>query len=184
MQQTSGSLNAIMGITPLRFGIRLILGFVILTGVFEASRGSAFETFLVEDLILAPTVHLIDVVTPKEHVELIGRTLASPGSHLRITRGCEGTEMFLLLLSAILAFPTTLRHRVRGLLWGTSLVYALTVMRLMALHYILRYSPSAWEALHGLVMPLAPIVVIGLYFLRWSGYSPQPAISESHAQPV
>jgi exosortase family protein XrtM len=173
-----------MAITPLRFGIRFILGFAILTGVFEASRGSALETFLVEDLILAPTVHLIDVITPNEHVELIGRTLASAGSHLRITRGCEGTEMFLLLLSAILAFPTTLRHRIRGLLWGAGLVYALTIIRLMALHYILRYSPSAWEALHGLVMPLAPIVVIGLYFLRWSGHSPHLTVGEPHAQPA
>lgn len=173
-----------MGITPLRFGIRFILGFAILTGAFEASRGSAFETFLVEDLILTPTAHLIDLLTPNEHVELIGRTLNSAGSHLRITRGCEGTEMLLLLLSAILAFPTTLEHRVRGLLWGASLVYALTIMRLMALHYILRYCPSTWEALHGLVMPLAPIVVIGMYFLRWSGHSPRSTVNQPHAPPV
>jgi hypothetical protein len=54
------------------------------------------------------------------------------------------------------------------LLAGTALAYVLSVLRLMALYYTLRYSPSAWEALHGLVLPLAPIAVMALFFLRWS----------------
>ena len=38
----------------------------------------------------------------------------------------------------------------------------------MLLHYILRYSPNAWQALHGLVLPLGPVVIMVLYFLHWS----------------
>jgi exosortase family protein XrtM len=168
----------IMSTTPLRFGIKFVIGFVVLMGAFEISRGSAFERFLVEDLILKPTTHLINVVTPEEHVELVGRTLtsrganlASRGANLRVTRGCEGIEMFLLLIAAILAFPASFKHRAQGLLVGAILAYLLSVTRLMALHYILRYSPAAWEALHGLILPLGPIVLIALYFLRWSSTS-------------
>src|ERR1700730_18373122 len=151
---------------PLRFGIKFVIGFAILMGAFEASRGSAFERFLVEDLILMPTTHLINMFTPNEHVELVGRTLASRGggSSLRVTRGCEGIEMFLLLIAAILAFPASLAQRARGLLVGAMLADGLSVTRLMALHYILRYSPSAWEALHGLILPLGPLILMALYF--------------------
>jgi exosortase/archaeosortase family protein len=76
--------------------------------------------------------------------------------------------MFLLLAAGIMAFPASFKRRVLGLLLGSVLAYLLSVARLMALHYILRYSPAAWEALHGLVLPLVPIILIALYFMRWS----------------
>jgi exosortase family protein XrtM len=151
-----------------RFAVKFVVFFAVLAGAFEASRGTAFEIFIVEDLILLPTTALINTVTPDEHVELAGRTIASPGANLRVTRGCEGVEMFLLLAAGIAAFPASLRRRVQGLLFGATLAYLLSVARLMALHYILRYSPTAWEALHGLILPLGPIIVIALYFMRWS----------------
>jgi exosortase/archaeosortase family protein len=87
---------------------------------------------------------------------------------LNVTRGCEGIEMFLLLVAGILAFPTSWKRRLQGLLFGCVLAYLLSVMRLMALHYILHYSPRAWEALHGLVLPLGPIILMALFFMRWS----------------
>jgi exosortase family protein XrtM len=119
--------------------------------------------------ILIPTTSVINALTPLEHVTLIGRTITSPdGSGLRVTRGCEGIEMFLLLIAAILAFPASLQRRVHGLFVGSALAYVLSLIRLILLHYILRYSPNAWQALHGLVLPLAPVVLMVLYFLHWS----------------
>jgi exosortase/archaeosortase family protein len=76
--------------------------------------------------------------------------------------------MFLLLAAGIGAFPASWKRRAQGLLIGTIVAYALSVARLMALHYILRYSPSAWEALHGLVLPLGPIILMALFFMHWS----------------
>ena len=154
--------------SPLAFALKFILYFALLYGAFEASRGSAFERFVVENMILVPTTALIDAVTPEEHVALVGRVISSPGSNLNVTRGCEGIEMFLLLVAGIGAFPTSWRRRAQGLLFGSIVAYVLSVTRLMALHYILRYSPSAWEALHGLVLPLGPIILMALFFLRWS----------------
>jgi exosortase family protein XrtM len=153
-------------VTPVAFALKFIVCFAVLFGAFEASRGTVFERFVVEDLILVPTAALINATG--EHVELVGRVISSPSSKLRVTRGCEGVEMFLLLAAGIMAFPASFKRRVLGLLLGSVLAYLLSVARLMALHYILRYSPAAWEALHGLVLPLAPIILIALYFMRWS----------------
>jgi exosortase/archaeosortase family protein len=159
--------------TPLQFGLRFLVVFGLLTAGFEASRGTALERVVVEDAILSPTVHLINVVTPGEQAALVGRTLSTPGSAgLRVTRGCEGIELFLMLAAAIVAFPASLARRARGLLLGSLLAYLLSVTRLMALHYALHYSPRAWEALHGLVLPLAPVVLMALFFLRWSSADP------------
>lgn len=169
--------------TPLGFALKFILCFAVLFGAFEASRGSAFERFVVEDLILVPTTALINNVTPNEHATLVGRVISSPGSNLNVTRGCEGIEMFLLLVAGIVAFPASWKRRLHGLLFGSILAYLLSVARLTALHYILRHSPSAWEALHGLVLPLGPIILMALFFMRWSsGISSAPAIgSSTHA---
>lgn len=164
------------------FALKFVIAFGLLTCAFEAARGTAFERFVVAQGILVPTVDSINALTPREHVTLIGRTIASPdGSSLRVTRGCEGIEMFLLLIAAILAFPATLQRRVQGLLMGAALAYVLSLIRLMLLHYILRYSPNAWEALHGLVLPLAPVALMVLYFLHWSAAAARNAPREAHA---
>jgi exosortase family protein XrtM len=153
---------------PRAFALKFILYFALLFGAFEASRGSAFERFVAENMILVPTTALINAATPEEHATLVGRVISSPAANLNVTRGCEGIEMFLLLAAGIGAFPASWKRRAQGLLFGSIVAYALSVARLMALHYILRYSPSAWEALHGLVLPLGPIIVMALYFMRWS----------------
>jgi len=170
-----------MTTTPLRFGFLFVIGFSLLMGGFEAARGTAFEHFVVETLILKPTTSLINFLTPQEHVELIGRTIASSSGSLRVTRGCEGIEMFLLLIAAVLAFPTTLKRRAQGLLFGSVLAYILSVSRLMILHYVLRYSPGLWGALHGLILPLGPVVLMALFFLRWSSAPLQTIGSATHA---
>jgi exosortase/archaeosortase family protein len=164
----------------LRFAVIFLAAFAILMGAFEASRGSAFERFVVETLILRPTAFLINTATPLEHVRLVGRALVSPdGSALRVTRGCEGIEMFLLLVAALVAFPASARQRLSGLLWGGLLAYALSVSRLMTLYYVLRHSPALWDALHGLILPLAPVILLALYFVRWTGTTTRPMLARA-----
>jgi exosortase family protein XrtM len=171
-----------MRYTPLRFALIFLLGFAVLMGGFEAVRGTAFERFVVETVILEPTTTLINTITPHEHVQLAGRVLMSPdGSNLRVTRGCEGIEIFLMLIAAIVAFPASLKRRAQGLLWGSLLAYGLSITRLMLLHYILRYSPALWEALHGFVLPLGPVVLMALFFLRWSSSTGSAAPSQPAA---
>ena len=167
--------------SPQRFAVVFLLLFAVLMGGFEASRGSPFERFVVEDLILRPTVALINTVTPAPPVLLDGRTIVSPnGANLRVVRGCEGIEMFVMLLAAVLAFPASARWRLRGLVEGGVLAYLLSVLRLLALHCVLRYNAPAWEALHGLVLPLGPILILGLYFLYWSGRARPVPAADAH----
>ena len=159
----------------LAFALKFVLLFSLLLAAFEASRGSAIERFLVEDCILKPTMALIHVLAPNEPIQLLGRTISSPTSHLRVTRGCEGVEILLLLVAALAAFPASWKMRARGFAIGCALSYLLSVSRLIALHFTLRDWPSAWEALHGLILPLGPIVIVTLYFLHWSATARAPS---------
>ena len=167
----------------LRFALVAGAAFAVLMGSFEACRGSAFERFVVEGLILAPTAHLIDLVWPADHVILVGRTFVSGPARLNVTRGCEGVEMFLMLSAAILAWPGDLRRRLTGLAVGFVLAYCLSVARLMALVYTLRNAPLAWESLHGLILPLTPVLIMAWYFFHWSAPRAgiDAAVQPSHA---
>jgi exosortase family protein XrtM len=160
--------------TPVGFGIRFLVLFGLLFAGFEALRGSAAERVLVEDAVLAPAVVAINTLAPAEHVERRGRTLQTTSSALTIVRGCEGVEMLLLLFAAIVAFPTSWRQRARGLAAGIALAYALSLARIVALHFSLRYMPGAWELLHGVLLPLGPIAVLALYFLHWTATAITP----------
>jgi exosortase family protein XrtM len=147
--------------------------FALEFAAFEASRGSYIEKIVIDDLALTPTAALINWFAPAEAVRVEGRTLTTSNSALRITRGCEGVEMLLLLTAGILAFPASMRHRARGFCIGLVIVYAVTITRLVLLHFALRYSPRAWDMLHGLVLPLGPVLLIALYFLHWSAAGAQ-----------
>lgn len=155
------------------FAWKFVVIFALLMGAFEASRGSVGERFLVEDVILKPTVALIQTLAPSEQIILVGRNIKSPTSNLHVTRGCEGVEIFLILAAGVLAFPSDLKARLLGLGIGFALAYVLSIARLTALHFILRYDQNAWDALHGLVLPLGPLILISLYFLVWSDHIPQ-----------
>lgn len=157
-----------LGTTPLGFGIRFALIFGLLFLVFEASRDTRVEEFMIHDCVLLPAAGVINMAVPGEAVRVQDRRLVTLSSQLRITRGCEGVEMLLLLTAGIFAFPATFKHRAQGFLLGIVIVYALTIGRIMLLHFTLRYSPEAWDMLHGLILPLGPTVLIALYFLRWS----------------
>ena len=158
------------------FALRFLVGFVLLISAFEASRGTSAERFLVEDCILRPAVALIRAAAAGDPVVLIGRTIASPVVKLHVTRGCEGVEIFLLLAAGILAFPAPWPARLRGLASGLVLAYILSVSRLTALYFALRDLPGAWETLHGLILPLGPIILVTLYFMHWSaGLAPTDA---------
>jgi len=154
--------------STLAFALKFIFYTAVLLGSFELARGTAFERFVVDDCLLQPTLALIRVADRSTEVALIGRSIVSPGSKLNVTRGCEGVDLFLLLMAGLLAFPAGWQAKARGLAAGLVLAYVLSIARLMALHFTLRYAPDAWESMHGLILPLGPVIVMMIYFARWS----------------
>jgi exosortase family protein XrtM len=163
------------------FGLKFAVIFGLLFAGYEAARSLPVEELLMHTIVLAPTAAIINRLSATPDVRADGRNIISPGSNLHVTRGCEGVEMFMLLSAGILAFPAGVRRRIRGFLIGVALVYALTLARLVALHFALRYSPGAWDELHGFILPLGPVVLIALYFLHWSAPADSGAAMERGA---
>ena len=155
----------------MRFALRFLVGFVLLVGSFEAVRGTGLERFLVEDLVIRPAAAVIHTLTPGEGVSVQGRTLASPRASLLVTRGCEGVEIVALLIAAIVAYPVSTKQKLLGALAGLMLAYVLSVGRLVALYYAFEYHPESWETVHGAIAPLVPVILVGLFYSRWTNWA-------------
>ncbi len=161
--------GALRPIGPALYALRFAILFALFLAAFEAGRGTVVETLVVDRGVLDPAAALLRLLAPAEGVVVSDRSLASPAARLRVLRGCEGIETVLLVVAAVLAFPAGIASRLAGAALGAALAWLLSVLRLAGLYWSLRHWPGAFEVAHGVIAPLAPVALLALFFLAWSG---------------
>ena len=143
--------------------------FFILQMAYGASRGSAFEHFVIGDLTVVPAAALINLLTPTVQVQALGNQLLAAGGGIVVLKGCEGTEVMFMLAAAFAAVNLPWRRRLTGLGLGILLVFGLNQIRLITLFYAHRSDPSLFNLLHGTVTPIVLIVAVALFVFFWMG---------------
>ena len=143
--------------------------FFVLQMGYGASRGSAFEHFVIGDLTVVPSAALIKLLTPSIQVEALGNQLIAPGGGITVLKGCEGTEIMFMLAAAFAAVVMPWRRKLTGLGLGILLVFCLNQVRLVTLFYVHRSDPSLFNLLHGTVAPIVLIIAVALYVFFWMG---------------
>lgn len=118
-----------------------------------------------------PAVAMIDALQPAEAVSAQANRLSSPRAALEIVRGCDGSGVLFLVCAAVLAFPTSWRARLAGVLFGAALVYALNLLRLAGLYFVAAYRPPWFLPLHTYFVPMLLIVAMALFYLAWLGWA-------------
>lgn len=145
--------------------------FGLLQAGWEAARGTALERLVVHEATVGTVAAAVRLITPEIDARAVGARVAAPGGGLNVLQGCEGTEVFFLLVAALAAHPLRWKVRLVGLLAGAAVVFVLNEMRLLALFYSYRLDRSLFDQLHGLVTPLVLVVLTLGYFLvllRWN----------------
>lgn len=157
--------------------------FFVLQMVYGASRGSAFEHFVIGDLTVAPTTALIKWLTPSIPVKALGNQLLAPGGGITVLKGCEGTEIIFMLMAAFAAVTMAWRRKLAGLGLGLMLVFCLNQIRLLTLFYVHRSDPSLFNLLHGTVAPIVLIIAVALYVFFWMGDADAAKETDAPATP-
>jgi exosortase family protein XrtM len=111
---------------------------------------------------------LINMIAPLEQVLAQQNHLLSAKTNLEIIRGCDGAGVLFLVVSAIVAFPSTGRRKLFGLLVGISLIYLLNLLRISALYFIIAYQPDWFLLVHTYLAPTLMIIVGCCYFAWWA----------------
>ena len=108
----------------------------------------------------------------------IGKVLRSTGSGFAVSieAGCNGVEATIVLIAAMLAFPSPWKHKVAGLAAGIVAVQGLNVIRVISLFYLGQWNREVFEWAHLYVwqaLIMLDVLIVWLVWMRALPVSPQ-----------
>ena len=160
--------------------LRWLLLWLVLYGValwaYKASY-SFFRDVLIYQLQIRPAAWILQHSLPDMPLQIQEASIRSPAVTLELRHGCDGVEVWLMLVTALLAYPMPWRRRTRGLAGGTLLVLGLNLVRIVSLFHIALSRPGWMAAAHEFGWPAVMVLsAVGFIFLQFeSPATPPPA---------
>lgn len=155
----------------LQFPLYFLVTMAVLTGLYYTLPDWFIESVLVRFFAVIPGATILDWMTPAYAVSSEQTRIISPLVRLNVLKGCEGTEVLLILYAAIFAVFRPLRYSLPGILAGTLLVFVLNQLRIVALFFIAAYEKNLFELVHGFLAPVVMIAAASGFFLLWMRWS-------------
>lgn len=82
----------------------------------------------------------------------------------RVVEGCNSVSVIILFVSFVIAFTDKFKSTLIFILAGSSLIYAVNLVRIVILSIGLYHYPWRRDILHTIIFPL---IIYGLVFLLW-----------------
>ena len=89
------------------------------------------------------------------------------GFGVSIEAGCNGIEACIVLFAAIMAFPSSWRHKVIGFVAGFLAVQALNVVRVISLFYLGQWSKPVFDFAHEFLWQALIMLDVLIVWLLW-----------------
>ena len=151
--------------------LRFFLLFLLLLGIlFAAELTAPAQRLLVLPwtevlaIISAAIIQLFDA-DAFAHGKIIQSM--SNGFAVSIEAGCNGVEATIVLVAAMLAFPTSWKHRVYGLLAGIIAVQGLNLVRIISLYYLGQWDKDVFEWAHLYLWQALIMLDVLIVWLIW-----------------
>lgn len=107
-----------------------------------------------------------------EAVQLDGVFLYSPLLNMRIVAECTAVTPTMVFAAAVIAFPSSISVKLKGLLLGVLALYLINLVRVVSLYYIGTHAPNQAEFAHVVVwQSVMVLIAIGLWSLWAARYS-------------
>lgn len=106
------------------------------------------------------------------------------GFGVSIEPGCNGIEACIVLFAAVIAFPSTLRHKVWGIILGFLAVQALNVVRVISLFYLGQWNMQVFHFAHEYLwqaLIMMDVLVVWLLWVRAASPSKDAAFATAPA---
>lgn len=156
----------------------MLLFLLFLTALFVAELLQPVDRHVIvpfTSAIADVCVWIVGIFDP--HAIAHGKILQSTtsGFAISIERGCNGVEAVIILISAMLAFPASWKHKLAGIGIGFLAIQAMNIVRIISLFYLGQWSRLWFDWFH-LYLWQALIVLDALVvFLVWLRYLPAPS---------
>ncbi len=102
-------------------------------------------------------------------VQVQGTTVSRSGIVIEIRHGCDGIEATILLVSALLSYPSRWIRRITGVLSGYGLIFTLNLIRIVGLCLLAFYGTGAsFDFFHIYVSQFAVILLTMVFWVYWA----------------
>ena len=133
-----------------------------------------FNTKLFYEYVNVPFTSFI-VLTSSFLINLFGGTSSVNGTHLstpvfgiNVVDGCNGIYATAILLSGVIAYPSSFRFKAIGIVFGFIAIFALNLVRVITLLYLGQYFPGIFKEVHVFVwQPIIILWAIYIWYLWW-----------------
>ena len=123
--------------------------------------------------LLCPALGLVGI-----NASATGETVHSGGFAVVVSSHCNGAFILALFASAVVSYPTALRHKVIGLAAGTIALFLLNLMRAVALFLLILHSSDWFETVHQHLGPHILIFSVVVLWLLWARRTPGRSAQE------
>lgn len=94
--------------------------------------------------------------------------MGGEGFAVDILNGCNGIYVVGIVVSAVLAFPSTKKEKLVGLLLGVTGVQVVNLIRIVSLYYIGLTNPALFDRFHHYVWQTGVIVLSMAIWIFWA----------------
>ncbi|MEM7466406.1 MAG: exosortase family protein XrtM [Pseudomonadota bacterium] len=151
--------------------VRFVVLFILLYAVMHFSYLAVPIEYLINFVyrwcINEPAAWVINTLTAPDTVRVEGHRLISKTAILEIVRGCDGSGVFFIMASAILAFSASFKFKAWGVLSGLVLIYLLNQTRVVVLYFVVSIKPDWFTPLHTYYIPTLLIIIMCCFFIWW-----------------
>ncbi len=153
--------------------LTLIRAYVIFLACILASytllRTSVVRQYLAEPLAVAfASVGGLALNLLSFKASASGTLLRVEGFAAQIDDVCTGIFVVAMYVSAVLAYPSRVVEKLKGIILGASAILILNLIRVVSLMYIGRYFPHLFESAHLLVWQSLIIFSALLVWIYWT----------------
>jgi exosortase family protein XrtM len=142
--------------------------------LYFAVPDAFLRDFLHSAAIAQPCVWLITQIAPGEGVAAVHGSLRSATATLQIVRGCDGAGVTFLMMAAVAASRPPWMQAAVGLAVAIVLTYALNLVRVALLYFVVSSHPDLFGVMHDYALPAAIVLACGLAFSKWASWSLHP----------
>jgi exosortase H (IPTLxxWG-CTERM-specific) len=143
--------------------------FVCIVVLYTLLRTSVMRELIGQPLAMAFTAvggFVLNLLSLKATAS--GTLLQVEGFAARIDDVCTGIFVVAIYFSAVLAYPSRMKEKLKGFLLGASVIFSLNLIRVVSLMFIGRYFPSFFEVAHLLIWQSLVIFAALLAWLYWT----------------
>lgn len=103
-----------------------------------------------------------------EDIILAGRTLRSTtGSMVTVVEGCDALRIYSVLAAAIIAYDSTIKQKITGIVIGVSMMFLFNIVRISLLLWVDIHFTAVFDLFHHTVLPFGLWLIAMLYFYYW-----------------